>query len=409
MVRGTKRVIALAAVGCLFAAAGCGSDDEAGGGGGGGDGGSSGGQTIKVGQIVTEGGVVSFPATARGAVKAVFDEVNAAGGVNGNKLAVTTINDAVNPQNTTAATRKLIGDGVVAFVGGDSTYDCAVNNPLYAQAKVYSIGLGITGACFGTPFYASVGNSPATTNAVMAKWASENIGPKICIIGVNYPGFAPQFVGANKLLAGMGLKLTYQNTTIGQSANPASTVIAAARKGCQSAVTNLTPTQTVQALQTVKRQNLDLQLMGASGQYSDLVRKGLGAVGEGYILSAQMEPWHETTSRNQAYIDLMKKNNVGLDEFSTAGYISAMAFVEALKSIKGEVTRESVGEALKKLQYKTTMLAEPYSFNAPAGPQGGNAPNVSTKMLKIDKGEFTTISDWIGIPADLRKDTVDFR
>ena len=30
-------------------------------------------------------------------------------------------------------------------------------------------------------------------------------------------------------------------------------------------------------------------------------------------------------------------------------------------------------------------------------------------MLKIDKGEFTTISDWIGIPADLRKDTVDFR
>ena len=64
-----------------------------------------------------------------------------------------------------------------------------------------------------------------------------------------------------------------------------------------------------------------------------------------------MEPWHETTSRNQAYVDLMKKNNVGLDEFSTAGYISAMAFVEALKSIKGEVTRESVGEALKKLQY----------------------------------------------------------
>ena len=409
MVRGTRRVVALAAVGCLLAAAGCGSDDESSGGGGG-DGGSSGGQTIKVGQIVTEGGVVSFPTTARGAVKAVFDEVNAAGGVNGNKIEVTTINDAVNPQNTTAATRKLIGDGVVAFVGGDSTYDCAVNNPLYAQAKVYSVGLGIAGRLLRHA--RSTRPSATRRRPRTPSWASgrrENIGPKICIIGVNYPGFAPQFVGANKLLAGMGLKLTYQNTTIGQSANPASTVIAAARKGCQSAVTNLTPTQTVQALQTVKRQNLDLQLMGASGQYSDLVRKGLGAIGEGYILSAQMEPWHETTSRNQAYVDLMKKNNVGLDEFSTAGYISAMAFVEALKSIKGEVTRESVGEALKKLQYKTTMLAEPYSFNAPAGPQGGNAPNVSTKMLKIDKGEFTTISDWIGIPADLRKDTVDFR
>src|SRR6185503_16569373 len=92
MVRGTRRVVALAAVGCLLAAAGCGSDDESSGGGGG-DGGSSGGQTVKVGQIVTEGGVVSFPTTARGAVKAVFDEVNAAGGVNGNKIEVTTIND----------------------------------------------------------------------------------------------------------------------------------------------------------------------------------------------------------------------------------------------------------------------------------------------------------------------------
>jgi branched-chain amino acid transport system substrate-binding protein len=411
MVRGTRRVVALAAVGCLFAAAGCGSSDDSGGGGGSstGDAGSSGGQTIKVGQIVTEGGVVSFPVTARGAVKAVFDEVNAAGGVNGNKIDVTTINDAVNPQNTTAATRKLIGDGVVAFVGGDSPYDCAVNNPLYAQAKVYSVGLGIAGACFGTPFYASVGNSPATTNAVLGKWASENIGPKICIIGVNYPGFAPQFVGANKLLAGMGLKPTYQNTTISQTANPSSTVLAADRAGCQSAVTNLTPTQTVQALQTVKRQGLKLKLMGASGLYSDLVLKGLGVGGEGFLLSAQMEPWHETTSRNQAYVDLMKKNNVGLDEFSTAGYISAMAFVEALKSIEGEVTRESVGAALKKLQYTTTMLAEPFSFNAPAGPQGGNAPNVSTKVLQIKGGKFETISDWIGIPDNLRKDTVDFR
>ena len=409
MVRGTRRVVALAAVGCLLAAAGCGSDDESSGGGGG-DGGSSGGQTIKVGQIVTEGGVVSFPATARGAVKAVFDEVNAAGGVNGNKIEVTTINDAVNPQNTTAATRKLIGDGVVAFVGGDSTYDCAVNNPLYAQAKVYSIGLGITGACFGTPFYASVGNSPATTNAVMAKWASENIGPKICIIGVNYPGFAPQFVGANKLLAGMGLKLTYQNTTIGQSANPCEHRDRGRAQGLR--VGGDQPHPDPDGAGAADRQAPEPR-PPAHGRERPVLRpraaRASGPVGEGYILSAQMEPWHETTSRNQAYIDLMKKNNVGLDEFSTAGYISAMAFVEALKSIKGEVTRESVGEALKKLQYKTTMLAEPYSFNAPAGPQGGNAPNVSTKMLKIDKGEFTTISDWIGIPADLRKDTVDFR
>jgi branched-chain amino acid transport system substrate-binding protein len=406
MVFSARRAFALATIACVAIAAGCGDDDSSG---GTSNSAASGGGTVHVGQIVTEGGVVSFPTTARGAVKAVFDRVNAQGGVNGHKIDVTTINDAVNPQNTTAATRKLIGDGVVAFVGGDSTYDCAVNNPLYAQAKVYSIGLGITGACFGTPYYASVGNSPATTNAVMNKWASENIGPKVCILSVNYPGFAPQFVGARKLMAGMGLKTTYENTTIGQSANPSSVVLAADRAGCQSAVTNLTPTQTVQALQTVKRQGLEIKLMGASGLYSDLVRKGLGTTGEGFILSAQMEPWHEETERNRDYVELMKKNKVGLDEFSTAGYISAMAFLEALKSIKGDVTRESVGEALEKLQYKTPMLAEPFGFNAPAGPQGGNAPNVSTKMLQIKDGQFATISDWIGIPDNLRKDTVDFR
>jgi branched-chain amino acid transport system substrate-binding protein len=405
----TTRALALAAIGCAVIAAGCGSDESSGGSGGSGASSSSGGDTVKVGQIVTEGGVVSFPTTARGAVKAVFDRVNAEGGVNGHKIEVTTINDAVNPQNTTAATRKLIGDGVVAFVGGDSTYDCAVNNPLYAQAKVYSIGLGITGACFGSPYYASVGNSPATTNAVLGKWASENLGPKFCIIAVNYPGFAPQFVGANKLLKGMGLTPTYQNTTIGQTANPSSAVLAADRKGCQSAVTNLTPTQTVQAIQTVKRQGLKIKLMGASGLYSDLVLKGLGSNGEGFILSAQMEPWHETTDRNRDYVELMQKNKVGLDEFSTAGYISAMAFVEALKSIKGDVTRESVGEALEGLHYDTTMLARAYSFNHPAGPQGGNAPNVSTKVLQIQDGKFKTISEWIGVPDDLDKDTVDFK
>lgn len=364
--------------------------------------------TIKVGQIVTEGGVVSFPATAAPAVKAVFDEVNANGGIDGNKIEVTSINDNVNPTNTTAATRKLIGDDVVAFVGSDSPYDCAVNNPLYAQAKVYAVGLGIAGACFSNPTWASVGNSPATTNAAVLKWASEKYGPKVCMLGTNYPGFAAQYEGANKLLTGEGIKLTYQNTTLPQTGNSTSSVLAAARAGCDAVTLNYTATQTVQALQAAKRQNLKMQLIGASGLYRDEVIKALGPTGEGFVLGAQMEPWHERTPANAEYVDLMKKNNVGLDEFSTAGYISAKAFVEALKTIKGPIDRESVGKALAALKYDTTMLAQPFSFNHPAGPDGGNAPNVSTKMIEIKDGKFETISDFITVPSNLLTDAVNF-
>src|SRR5687768_6561615 len=47
--------------------------------------------------------------------KLYFDRINAAGGVNGRKIELVTLDDRGNPQNTAANTKKLLEQGVMTL------------------------------------------------------------------------------------------------------------------------------------------------------------------------------------------------------------------------------------------------------------------------------------------------------
>lgn len=59
----------------------------------------------------------------------------------------------------------------------------------------------------------------------------------------------------------------------------------------------------------------------------------------------------------------MTKNKIPLTSFSQGGYLAATHFIQVLKTIKGDITRESVTAALKSMKpIDDKMIGTPYTF-----------------------------------------------
>ena len=116
---------------------------------------------IQIGAVSTVTGIVDF-SDAPKATKAVFDQLNAAGGINGCKIEYTIADDKADPQVAAQAARDLIDNKeVVVLGGGASLLDCAVNAATYSRNDVLSVqGVGVDPLCFNAPSVSPVNVGP---------------------------------------------------------------------------------------------------------------------------------------------------------------------------------------------------------------------------------------------------------
>jgi hypothetical protein len=65
--------------------------------------------------------------------------------------------------------------------------------------------------------------------------------------------------------------------------------------------------------------------------------------------------------------------------------------IAALESIEGEITFESVQEAIKNIEYETPMLGGPFTATGFVGPV---QPNPYSQILQVQSGEFSSVTGW---------------
>jgi len=93
--------------------------------------------TIQIGTTNAETGNVSGPATlTQAGAQAVFDKVNAGGGINGRKLKVSVLDDGYTAPKAVANARTFIDQPVFAMFGGYGTVPAQSIVPILEQAKV---------------------------------------------------------------------------------------------------------------------------------------------------------------------------------------------------------------------------------------------------------------------------------
>lgn len=178
--RGFRSFAAVASTAVAVAAlAACGSS----GGGGSNNNNSGSGGTITLGLFAPFEGAVAASgiATRQGAELAVAD-INKAGGVNGQKLALKTSNETGEATDASNVIRTFSGDGISVVFGFALTPDCAAAAPVAQQSGVLMFG-SCTGDQFRDaskyPNFYSVSSDNAMQAAASAYVVSKNYKPSI--------------------------------------------------------------------------------------------------------------------------------------------------------------------------------------------------------------------------------------
>ena len=153
---------------------------------GGSDGGS--GDTIKVGVLFSESGSTALvEKTMTNACEMAFDEINAAGGVNGKKIEYIHEDYASDPATATEKIKKLIQqDEVVATVG---CYTSASRQATLSTLKDENSLLVYPTYTEGEEVHPNViyvGNMPNQQATEFIPWLMENVGKKVFLVGSDY-------------------------------------------------------------------------------------------------------------------------------------------------------------------------------------------------------------------------------
>lgn len=355
---------------------------------------------IRLGAISTLTGPASFP-ESHSAAQAVFDRINAAGGIGGRTITYIVEDDGFDPALAAQAARRLADEeGVVAMVGSASLLECAVNAGFYAEVGLYSVqGTGIDPVCFATSNISPVNTGPFFSDAVALFYASEELGAtNVCFGAFDVPDFQPAYAAAiAEWTAATGKQLAYSDTTLIFDGDLTPFMLELESNGCDAAVVQANDFHYVAMMQIRETQGLDVQIIGLTSGYTAAVAEQLGATGNGLVLASEFEPFTDTDSAALSdWRALMEEAGVPQTSFAEGGYLAATIMVGVLAGIDGEITRESVAAALLGLEpVDTGLTGTPYAF----GEGDAHGSNRAAKFVELVDGAWVVKTpEWIVVP-----------
>ena len=360
------------------------------------------GEPIRVGNVSSLTGAGLFP-EASVAAKAVFDRINVEGGIGGRPIELVIEDDGGTPEGAATAGRRLVEqNNVVAMVGSASVLECAVNSAFYAEQGVYSIqGTGVDPLCFLSSNISPVNTGPFAGITVSLYYASETLAlDRVCNINLFViPDLAPAFdaaVARWESITGKSLAFRVKAATLEDDPTPL--MLQARDAGCQAVVIDGVEPHALAVGRAIDAQNLgDIVWIGLTSYYTDAIASQLGSAGNGLRANSEFEPYGSDAPALDDWKALMTSAGIPLTSFAQGGYLAATIFVEALRGIDGEITRESVADAMLNLEpYKTPLLGTPYTF----GPGDAHAPNQASKFVELRDGQWVTAADdWVILPG----------
>ncbi len=280
---------------------------------------------------------------------AAFHEANRAGGVNGRKLELISIDDGYEPDRSIKAVKKLIGeDKVFSLIGPVGTPTSKATQPIATDAKVPFVG-PFTGAGFlRNHKLGNIVNVRATYGAETETWIkhlTEDLKhDKIAILYQDDAFGRVGLDGVTKALDKRGLKLiaegTYQrNTTAVKSAllkirnaKPQAVVMVGAYKPI------------AEFIKLARKINFNPVFANISFVGSKALAKELGEAGEGVIVSQVVPfPWDSSLPLVKAYQAAMKADDAKAEPgfVSLEGYMVGRVAIMTLEKMSGEITREA--------------------------------------------------------------------
>ncbi len=315
---------------------------------------------ILFGQVaVLDGPAKGLGQGMREGILAAFEEANRAGGINGRKLELKSVDDGYEPEKTIEATKKIISeDKVFALVGPVGTPTSKAGQPIATAAKVPFIG-PFTGAEFlRNPYNRYVVNIRSSYFQETEAWIehlTKDLGiTKIAILYQDDAFGLAGLEGVKKAMAKRNMSLAAEGT-FKRNTIAVKSALLDIMKGQPQAIVTVGPYKPIAEFVKLARQlKMDAVFVAISFVGSDSLAEELGNQGAGVIIS-QVVPFPGdkslpvVVSYQAAIAAVNPKSKPGF--VSLEGYLVGRLVVEALKRIPGEPTREALLDAIAKAPF----------------------------------------------------------
>jgi len=199
-----------------------------------------------------------------------------------------------------------------------------------------------------------------------------------------------------------GKEITFFDISLQPTDDPTPLAIRAKQKGCDAIVHNGLEPHGIAWAKALKTQGLDpakdVDEISLTSMYTEKLAEELGKAGiDGFYANSEFEPYLGDSPVLDDWRSLMAEAGVPPTSFAEGGYLAATIFVDVLKGIDGEITRESVTQALRALEgYESPLLGTPYSF----GDAPTHNPNQASKFVRVEGGKWEVATpDWLILPS----------
>jgi branched-chain amino acid transport system substrate-binding protein len=313
--------------------------------------------SILIGQSAAFTGPASELGTEmRAGAMAYFQVVNAAGGVNGRKIELRSLDDGYEGDRAAANTRKLIDEGVFLLFGYVGTPTSNASKPIFTAAKVPFVGPFTGAESLRNPLNRYIFNVRASYYDETDKLVGQLVGQTLDRIAVFYQNDDYGKAG----LAGVERAMTKRNMKIlatGTVERNTTDVAAAVNSICKiepQGVVMISAYKSCAAfIKEARAAGCNPQFLNVSFVGSKALAHEAGPAGRGVGISQVVPfPWNISARVVKDYQQLLEAST-GKQNYSFTsleGFIAAKVLVEGLRRTGSDLTREKFINAMEQMR-----------------------------------------------------------
>jgi branched-chain amino acid transport system substrate-binding protein len=326
--------------------------------------------------------------------EAVFDKVNAEGGIHGRKLVLLREDDRCEPAAAIAAAKKLIfQDKVFALNGGGCSNASIAARDEVAQANVpwlifASVHDGLTDPPLPTIF--TTANTAATESQAQVEFALKSGAKKIAMVSMRDAWGRSRYEAISAYMKKKGVTLAAEEE-LAPDANDATPVVLRLKQaGADAVIVLLYPKPAAVLLRDASKFAFKPTFIGQSAigdpaAFEEQV--GVPGATANFVTISHVKYTPESPEVAK-WRDAIQTKYPGdrLSVFNLVGIGSAQVLVEALKAAGPDLTREKFVKALSSLK-----IANPEMFGLIDCTKGDHRCNRAPAWIKKEPGEATKV------------------
>jgi branched-chain amino acid transport system substrate-binding protein len=313
--------------------------------------------TIVIGQSAAFSGPASeLGLEMRAGALAYFQAVNAAGGINGRKIELRSLDDGYEPDRAAANTRKLIDEGVFLLFGYVGTPTSNAAKPIFTAARVPFVGPFTGAESLRNPLNRYIFNVRASYFDETDKIVGQLVGQTLDRIAVFYQNDdygKAGLAGVERAMQRRNLKIVATGTVERNTVDVAAAVKAIGSADPQGVVMISAYKSCAAFIKAMRAAGHNPQFMNVSFVGSRALAHEAGPEGRGVGISQVVPfPWNLSARVVKDYQQMLEAST-GKQNFSFTsleGFIAAKVLVEGLRRTGPDLTRERFITAMEQIR-----------------------------------------------------------